>query len=143
MSIERPIDWHPPVQNHGGEDIPEFYARILVGEVIAMMYAKKRNLDFPIAAGLDAMREEEKGTTARLKGSGQYYHGPDGSIFTDYKILRDESYTRIGNSLGEEDSEKASVRGFNAIKEQFHENMSIEDALQVARSIIAGWNWQS
>lgn len=142
MSVERPADWHPPAQDHGGENIPELYARMLVDEVVAMMCSKTRNWDLPIARGMDTLTEEQKAMSERLKQSGQYFHQPDGSVFMDYKIMRGEAYRKIGREKGQGDPEEASVAGYQALKEQFNQDMSTEDALQLARSIIAGWDWE-
>jgi hypothetical protein len=142
MSIERPAEWHPPAPDHGGEDIPELYARMLVDEVVGMMCAETRNFDLPIAQGIDALTQEQAEISERLKKSGQYFHLPDGSVFMDYKIMRGEAYRKMGREIEKEDPEEASVAGYNILKKKFNSDMSTDDALKLARSIIAGWDWE-
>ena len=116
MSVERPTNWHPPSQKHGGENIPELYAQMLVDEVVGMMFAQTRNFELPIAQGMEALTAEKNQVSQRLKQSGQYFHQPGGSIFMDYKIMRGEAYRKTGQAMGEEDSEKANTLGYQVIK---------------------------
>lgn len=142
MSAERRANWRPPSQRHGGENIPELYAQMLVDKVVDMMFARTRNFELPIAQGMDALSSEEKQACERLKQRGQYFYQPDGSIFMDYKIMRGEAYRKIGQTMGEKDPEKASVLGHQVISEQFRPEMSTEEAIQLARNIIANWDWK-
>jgi len=142
MNSKHPDNWTPPTQNYGGENIPELYARMLLDETVAMLCVQARNFDIPIAQGIDALLAEQNAVTERLKQSGAYFYEPDGSVFMDYKIMRGEAYRKIGKEMGEDDPEEASVLGHQALREQFNSDMSTEEALQLARSIIANWNWK-
>jgi len=142
MNVERPASWRPPSREHGGENIPELYAQMLLNEVVAMMFVETRDFNLPIAQGIEAVTAAKNQTSQRLETKGRYFYKPDGSVFMDYKIMCDEAYRRIGQQSGEKDLEKASVLGYQLMKAQFSLDMSTEEALQVARNIINSWNWE-
>jgi len=141
MSVERPINWHPPAKNLGGENIPALYAQFFVDEIVAMIFVKTRNFNLPIAKGINKLTQKNEDIEKRLKKSNLYFYEPNGSVFMDYKIMRNEAYEKIGKEMGEKDPEKASILGYNELKKQFNLNMSTDDALQLARNIVANWDW--
>lgn len=61
-----------------------------------------------------------------MKQQGVYFHEPDGSVFMDYKIMREIASQQFG---------------WESIESQFSPDMSTEEAIQLARNIVANWNW--
>jgi len=141
MSVERPTNWGPPEKTHGGEEITEFYAMMLVDQIVSMMCMKFGSFDLPIAAEMDNLTKLLQSVEERLKQTGQYFYQPEGSIFMDYKILRGEAYKKIGNDIGIDDPKQANIVGYQALREQFSQDMTTDEALELAKNIVAQWDW--
>jgi len=127
MSIEIPAGWEPPKKIVGGENNFELCAIRLYDQVAVMLSTRSRNFDLPIVAESDRYLREKDRMIESMKQKGVYFHEPDGSVFMDYKIMR----------------ELASKQdGWENIEAQFKPEMSTDEAMQLARSIVANWNWE-
>lgn len=126
MGAEIPKGWEPPHKIVGGEDNFELYAIFLYDQVVAAMCARTRNFDLPIAADADKYIKQKAIIIENMEQRGVYFHKPHGSVFMDYKIMREIASQK-------EDWEN--------IKSQFSPEMSTEEAMRLARIIVANWNW--
>lgn len=138
MNLEINPNWQPPSKDHGGENIPDLFARMLLNEIVGIMYAKLRK-DLPIENGIDEILDEMKSVNNRLREKGEYFYDPEGSIFMDYKIMREQAYRTIGNEAGKEDTEEAIIYGNKEVKSKFSPEMPVGEALYIAREIVDQW----
>lgn len=114
---------------------------MFVNEIVALICAKTRNFNLPIAQGMESILAEQDEISARIKAQGHYFHEPSGSIFMDYKIMRGEAYEKLGKEMGKIDPDEARNAGYQTIKDQFNQNMTTDEALVAARNFIAQWKW--
>ena len=61
-----------------------------------------------------------------MKQKGVYFYEDEGSVFMDYKVMR---------------AMASANQGWESIESQFSPDMSTEEAMELARSIIANWDW--
>lgn len=141
MIIERSVDWSPPAPNYGGVDLKEYFALMFSNEVLTMICVKAKRFDFPIVEEVDVIIDKQKEITHRMKERNTYFYKSDGSIFMDYKIMRGEAFLKIGEEMGITDQEEASIAGYNFLRDRFNQDMSTYEALLLARSIVANWDW--
>lgn len=126
MTAERPTNWQPPRKEIGGENNFELCAIRLYDQIVAMMAVKTGNFELPISSGADEFLKEKERIIESMKQKGVYFYEDEGSVFMDYKIMR----------------EKASAnQGWESIESQFSPDMSTEEAMELARSIVANWDW--
>jgi len=143
MSKERPPDWHPPRKDHGGENIPEYFALLLLDAVMGTTIRNTRNFTLPILAGADGISAELDNIRERLIQQQAYFYDTAGnSIYRDYKIMRDEACRKIGRGLDIEDPENALNWGYTKLMSMFDFQMSTTEALELARSIVASGGWE-
>jgi len=126
MSIEKPNNWIPPSKDYEGEDIVNYFALLFLDQTVAMMYAKTKNLNLPILSEFQSFLDQENAVCKRLNDREKYFY-KKGSIFMDYKIMREESSNNVELQL---------------LKKQFNPNMSAHEAFELAKTIVSNWNWQ-
>ena len=136
--------------------MPEFFAQMLAEEMITTVIVEKfresggkANINdlfetTPIARGVEGVAEQKEKTSSRLKSDGLFSHPEpkSGSIFRDYKIMRDQAFIRVGQRNGQEDPEKAFYLGAEIILRGFCPEMTTDEALEKAREFVLEWGWQ-
>lgn len=143
MSNERPPDWHPPSKDLGGENIPEYFALLLVDAVMGTAIKTTHNFTLPILIGADGILVDLENIKTRLIQQHIYHYDTAGnSIYGDYKIMRNEACRKIGRDLDIKDPEDALNCGYTTLMSIFDFQMSTEEALELARSIVASWCWE-
>ncbi len=143
--------WKPPPKDYCGEDMEQYYAYLLLSEILGVLLVDafktdKTILDNPeklnIFKDADKFQEENNAISKRLKERNCYfYSGPnsaESSVFMDYKILRGQYRQSLGKAMGET-GEKASIKGFNFVKSLFNSNMSTQEAFEVALKTVSKW----
>ena len=142
MANERPDNWHPPAQELGGENIPALFAIMLLGDIVGTICRKTKNFSHPITQGMDELEEKEETVFTRLKQSGHFFYQGNGSLFSDFKILRAEANRKTGVAMGVENPNEARVAGFSAVMMKFSPDMPTSEALELAMRIVASWDWE-
>lgn len=78
---------------------------------------------------LGRTKEYRDNVENRLKERGLYFYEGEGSVFADYKILRTKALREIGESLGEEDPERAVEQGSEYLRNQCSLDMPTDELL--------------
>ncbi|MFH2118288.1 MAG: hypothetical protein ABII10_00930 [Candidatus Paceibacterota bacterium] len=121
-------EWHPPAKEIGGVDIQEYFALMFVFEILGFKLQKNKNFkNYPVFAGLEEIIDRVKEIENLLKKKKLYFYKSNGSIYADYKIM--------GNRFFEKHS-------FESTSDQFKLEITTQEALQLARKIVASWDWQ-
>ncbi|MEO8581742.1 MAG: hypothetical protein ABI425_04180 [Patescibacteria group bacterium] len=126
IEFEIPEGWMPPHKVVGNEDNVELFAIRLLEQIVTMLCVRARDFDLPIAADTDKYVSRKEAIVKNLKDQNVYYSGTEGSVFIDYKIMRQIAAQQVG---------------WGSIESQFTTDMSTDEAIQLARSIVANWNW--
>lgn len=138
---EAMASWQPPSRNYGDENIPELFAMMFLDENLAMMLQENRDPGIPIYAGADENAANRNQITERMQNDGAYFYPQGGSIFMDYKIMRDAACQELGEATGKTDQYDAIVAGNKILKSRFNHHMTTDEALQTARDIVESWKW--
>ncbi len=140
MTTERP-EWRPPAKDYGGVDLPNYYAGLLLGEVVASMCAVLQDFNLPIRIGMAGLSTQQKQVHARLDEKDQFFYPDKHSVITDYLIMKEKAFRRCGEETGEEHAEEASIAGQIALFSKFSPSMSTKKAFEVAKKIVLSWDW--
>lgn len=166
-----PEDWKPPDKNHCGQDMTEYFALLLLQEISSGVIGNKISLadslrmsdaqfdaflaKTPLLKGYREIGKRSNAISQRLKDKKCYFYPEGGSPFMDYKLMRDraglragrypnayltaQGYAKIWNK--EQAVHLAWRKGVKAINNMFNENLTTEQAYQLARSIIEQYWW--
>ncbi len=144
-------EWKAPHKEYGGEDLQAYYIVMLANEIVSVLVAgaSKTNksifdqLDkIPVMQGFkEKVEDPSNGADARLKKRGLYFYEIGGSVFMDYKILRNKAFKKVGENLGETDSIAAQIRGYKHFRDQFTIETPLDDVLTKAQDFISKWEW--
>ncbi len=138
-------EWRPPSKEYGGQDIPRYFALMFLNETIAMICAKAKRFDFPVVAALDVFSAEADRIGEELRAQNLYFYDTegqrDGSVFMDYKLLRNLAYAKVGEEHGANEEHRVEV-GVRALKSQITADMTTEQAFEIAQKIVNTWDWE-
>jgi hypothetical protein len=85
-------NWKPPKKDYCGENIPRFYALMVYDQILAILMVKSGIIsDKPIVDKFssDFLPEKEM-ITKRMKDKDCFFYKHGGSIFMDYKLMREQ-----------------------------------------------------
>jgi hypothetical protein len=175
-----PKDWKPPDRDpkkNCGVDLAEYFTYLLLGSILARVYVAKVNpivkqnpsitpeqfdskikeleKETPILRNAREIQKRLEENNNRLREGGCFFYPKGGSVFTDYKRMRERAQLRIGgydnpNLSAEEYARiwnkdqavhEAWARGSQTIENSFNEDMTTEEALRVAKEIIEKFWW--
>ena len=146
-------EWKPPPKDYCGEDMVRYYAHLLLDENLGMLLVgawttdpaildNPERLKLNIFKDTDKFEKESKAVGERLREKSCYFYGDQGSakgsVFMDYKILRDQYMKSLGETMGETGAE-AGIKGHNFVSSLFNSNMSTQEAFDVALKTVSKW----
>ncbi len=115
-----------PKQELGGESLVNYFAGMLFDETIAMQFVKTRSQEAKIFEGADKILQENERIDQHLRNQGLYFYEPNGSIFMDYKKMRERKYSEDGSlSKWQEQHVKPT--------------MSAEQAFKICKKEVTTW----
>lgn len=115
-----------PTQELGGESLVDYFAGMLFDETIAMYFVETRSGSAPIFADAATVLARRDKIDQHLREEGLYFYGSGGSVFMDYKNMRDRKYAPDG----------ALSRWTN---EHIKPTMSAQEAFEVCKKEVATW----
>lgn len=141
--------WKPPDKEYCGEDMVRYYASLLLDESMAGVLMEQYRIDPSIINDPERIklfqdekqfRKEHSETDKRLRDNNCYFYGEkgEGSVFMDYKIMRENYVTRLGESMGMTGKD-ATYAGYKSVSSLFNANMSTQEAFEVALKTVAQW----
>lgn len=133
--------WTPPKKDHGGQDLPEYFALNICDSFISSIWISHQHSNERIFEGAGEISNKIKEITEKLKNSHKFEYN-NTSIFMVMKIMLDRAYQKIGIQNGENDPQKAINTGFKIVKQRFTKDMTTEKALDVARDFVNSWDWR-
>lgn len=162
-----PEDWKPPKKDHCGFDMVDYFARLLLNQTQASILRDeirgvltgaefdKLMQEVPILREAKEFTAEEDRISESLRQKNCYFYPQGGSVFSDYKLMRERAYLRAGgysnpNLTYEEYAriintdpavQTAFRQGVNAIEGMFDKNMTTEVAFQLAKQIVSQFWW--
>jgi len=174
-----PNDWKPPSKNHCGEDLVELFARLYFSSISAEVFVESLNpsasrdpkaydkayndaLKSPILQKTDENERRINEIDENLRKKGCYFYPEGGSVFMDYKLMRERAFLKVGkyskpdirrdefeqiwkNDASMHQAYRKGVNeidaGFKGPDGKFNKNMSADQALQLARQLIEKLWW--
>lgn len=175
-----PDGWKPPDKNHCGEDMVDYFARLLVSSVNAMAFVEQldiknpstdpklrtavydRATKIPLLEKADENEQHIHEIDERLREKGCFFYSDGGSVFMDYKLMRERAQLKLGNYSKpdirkseyeqiwnkDESIHQSYRRGVTVLDGKFkgpdgkyNVNMTSDQALQIARQIIEQLWW--
>jgi len=175
-----PKDWKPPDKDFGkncGVDLTTYFAWLLLKEETTFVYRDKmrtlceenplitqeqlnREIEefkqrTPIFKDFEKLRARMEEDDNRLRKGECYFYPNGGSVFMDYKFMRQRACLKMGGysnpDLSAEDYAKiwnedsaiheAWARGSQMIENSFNEDMTTEEAFKVARKLVENLWW--
>jgi len=111
--------------------------------MVGMLVAHTGDWDNPIVLVLEELDARSNQTDYRLKEKDLYFYESDGSIFDDYKIMRDEAYKRVAKEMGVANQSEGGIPSvIQALRNRFELQMSAEQVMQIARDFVNTWCWE-
>lgn len=146
--------WKPPKKELGGVDLVEYFSGLFLNEFIFELFYQDLA---PANKNTDSLLYKEyrerispflRKIIEELKAKNLYFHELEGkrfgSVFMDYKIMEDEALRKLGRVEGPTDPlelDPDRVKGYCLMKTKFNPNMTLEEALIVARDFVSTWEW--
>lgn len=135
IEINLPPDWKKPPKDYCGEDLVKYYAYLLTSATFGMLIMddymekgqKSVTYDEDYHKKIDSFLEGERKIAARLQEKNCYsYTDKSGSVFTDYKLMRDLKFRYYG----------AQKKEFAL---RFNINTPIKDVFKAALKEVNTW----
>lgn len=176
-SYSMPDGWKPPEKRHCDEDLEEYYARLLLDTTLAMVFVNDLNQlqktmlydqafeqaqKSPILKKVAENNVEADKIDKRLREKGCFFYPEGGSVFMDFKLMRERAYLRAGGYSNwdirrpefekifkiDQSLQDAYKKGMDVLKAPFNDasgvvnrSLTTEQALNIARQIIKQWWW--
>lgn len=126
---EPPDNWVMPQKNIGGHDMVRYFSLLFMNSISSNLVAKSKNFDAPFYANLEPLRQEIKKIAVDLQEKKLDVYPNGGTLFNDYKIMRDQWY-KLLMPQGLQPTD---------IQAQFNESMSAEQFFEKAQYFVKMW----
>lgn len=132
-SHQPPPDWKPPKQDYCGEDIKEYFVLLAMGDMYGTVM-RASGMDYanfvqtPLWANSEQFDARYKEITDRMKKNKCYKYSEGGSIYGDYKLMRNRFWKVDG-------AEKAWI------KANITPDTPTAQAFELYKQLINTWGW--
>lgn len=151
--VDIPTGWKPPEKELARENVEEYFVLMITYEYLfALMndlpddikrdpealrqypiFSDRERLQRQVSLRMDEIHEA-------LKTKNKFLY-PGGSVYMDFKIMKQMALEKMGREEGVANKRKAITRGRQMLKARFSLNMSVDEAIGVAREFVASWDW--
>ena len=131
QSNQPPEGWKPPTKVYCGEDMEEYYTLMFLKEsVTTFINAKELDtfLNSNLIKGMDEYSKKSDAISNRLKERNCYFYENGGSVFSDFKYMRNKFWQRDG-AAGDWARNNLSL------------DMPTSQAYELTQQLISTWGW--